>query len=109
MQLLMEGLWTKNDAEFIKSHIKAPVVGAQYSTLGGEQRASILIVVSLDPKSKWQNGILENSRYARFHVESDGALTLFSGGGGFPKFRKTRVKNAQDVVNKINTLISQVK
>ena len=53
---------------YIKSRIKAPVVGSQVSTLGGVARSSIIIKISLDPKSKWYNGIYENSRYAMWHL-----------------------------------------
>ena len=53
----------------VKSGIKAPVVTAQVSALGGEERASLMIMVSLDPKSEWYNNILENSRYFRVIIK----------------------------------------
>jgi hypothetical protein len=39
------------------------------STLGGEQNASILLTIGLDKKETWSNGIFENSRYIRFHID----------------------------------------
>ena len=42
--------------KFMESRIKAPYVHSQVSTLGGVNRASIIIGISLDPKSKWANG-----------------------------------------------------
>jgi len=45
----------------LKSGIKAPYKSVQYSTLGGEDRVSILILISLDKKSSWSGGYVENS------------------------------------------------
>ena len=93
----------------VKSEIKAPVVGAQISTLGGADRATIMLVVSLDPKDEWSNGILENSRYFRMSLERDGKLKLFSGGHGMKTFRRRRVKSVDDAIKAINQYIQQEK
>jgi hypothetical protein len=42
---------------------------AYISTLGGEKNASILITIGLDKKETWSNGIFENSRYVRYHID----------------------------------------
>ena len=87
----------------LKSGIKAPVVGARFSEFRG-QSDSIMLLVSLDEKKDWKNGILENSCYFRMRLESDGTLEMFGGGSVKPakNFRKTKVSSAEDVVSKIN-------
>lgn len=110
--LLREGVFDIQTADewitHIKSGVHAPLVNAQKSTLGGADRVSIMILVALDPKAEWQNGILENSRYMRLHLHNDGTLENFSGFRFSKPFRKTRVTSAQDVVNKLNQFISAV-
>jgi len=88
--------------EKLKSGIKAPFVNVYKSTLGGVERTSILITVSLDPRESWVNGILENSRYFKMHYSYDGILEYISGS---VKFRKTRPKNVEDAIAKINKVI----
>lgn len=95
------------DAEKARTSIDAPYVGAQYSRLGGAGRESVLIVASLDPRESWKNGILENSRYTRFHLGSDGVLEQFTRSRGLTTFRKTRVKDIGEAVAKINKYLSQ--
>ncbi len=48
---------------------KFPHSRAYISTLGGEKNASILITVGLDKRETWANGIFENSRYVRYHID----------------------------------------
>ena len=43
--------------------IDAPYMRVVHSSLGGQERVTILFVVSLDAKEDWANDILENSRY----------------------------------------------
>ena len=85
--------------------IKAPYFHANKSTLGGPTRASAMITVSLDPKEEWKNGILQNSRYFNMSYNIDGTLELFSGGHKMPKFRKVRIKNVEDAIDRINKFI----
>jgi hypothetical protein len=89
--------------------IKAPYVRWQVSTLGGPENVAILFVASRDPKHKWANDILENSNYARFHLDNKGVLEQFSGhmqhGDLKTKLRKTRVKDAAQAAAKVNALI----
>jgi len=97
-------------AETIKRGIKAPVVGVQVSRLGGEKNVSILIVVSLQDKKDWKNGILENSPYMRFHLYNNGRLEQFAGGvRGNKPMRRTVAKSPEDAVAKINKYISGLK
>jgi len=107
-----ESFWSIEDAPAwiseIKKGIKAPVVNVRVSTLGGEDKASILIGLSLDQEKDWTNKIYENSRYARFHLYRTGVLEMFARKYTLDKFRKSRVKSAKDVVTKINTWIKKV-
>src|SRR5690606_9511468 len=48
--------------------LQVPFVSSYISTLGGANRASLLFTISLDPRQNWNNGILENSRYAKFDL-----------------------------------------
>jgi len=86
----------------INKLIKAPYVNAMLSTLGGKDRASLLIKFSLDPKEKWANNILQNSRWGMFHLNNNGSLELSH---GKIKFRKTKVTSLEDAINKINAAI----
>ena len=94
----------------LEGAIDAPHVGAQVSTLGGPSRVSVMLAISLDPKSSWINGIYENSRYMRFHVQYDGVLEQFAlWSSSVKKFRKARFKTIDDAINKINKYIEEVK
>jgi len=95
-------------AHLVKEGIHAPYVSVNISTLGGLERASILISLSLDPKEKWINGIYHNSRYLQFNLERDGELECFSGSRHSQglKFRKTRVKSVQAAIDKINSYLA---
>ena len=92
--------------EMLNKQIKAPFVRATISTLGGKERPSVMLAISMDEKNTWQNNIFENSRYARFHITHDGVIELFSG-WKLPKFRKSRFKNIEDVVKKINLFVQK--
>ena len=96
-------------AKLMQNKIEAPYVGAQVSTLGGKERVTILLVVSLDKKEDWSNHILENSRYMRFHFYNTGVLEEFSGSRFSKKFRKTTVKSVAEAIAKINQYIGIVK
>lgn len=110
---IIEPLFTvdnaKSVAKQIEKNIKAPVVKAEISTLGGDENISILILISLDEKKDWINGILENSRYIRLHLTSkDHILEHFSGSFGIKGLRKSRPKTIDVVIKKINTYIKSV-
>lgn len=88
--------------------IDAPYVRATVSTLGGRDRPTIMLTVSADPKEKWTNGILENSRYGKFSLSMDGTIELFSG-HGLGKFRKHKVKNFVQLFKEFDTLLESLK
>jgi len=95
-----------NDAE--QTHfgltVNAPYVTSRVSYLGGE--VTLMVTVSLDKRSDWVNGILENSRYAKFSIESDGTIEHFS--GSLPKFRKCKVVDLDSAVAKLNTWVRKI-
>lgn len=94
-------------ADYLRNNLKTPVSNVKISTLGGEDRASVLVTISLDQKKDWINGILHNSRYAMFHLSYDGVLELHSKHHSLPKMRKTKFKNPKDALNKINKYLLQ--
>lgn len=98
-------IFTQEHATKLQSSIKAEIVQVKLSTLGGVERASLMILVSLDARETWANGILENSRYACFSITSDSKIELFSGGHKLAKFRKTKVKSIEDAAAKIQRWI----
>jgi hypothetical protein len=92
--------YTINDKDIITKGLESlPYLNVSRSTLGGDDKASILISISLDKKETWKNGIYQNSRYRQFHMY-DGKIESISG-YGCEKFRKASVKDANDAVDKI--------
>jgi hypothetical protein len=96
----------KSFVEKLNTQLKAPYVNAYYSTLGGDENVSVLLTISLDEKSKWANGILENSRYGKFHIYKNGTIEHFSG-FKMLKFRKAKAKSQDDVIDKLNKHIEK--
>jgi len=87
-----------------------PFVNIIHSTLGGKDRVSILFTISLDDKSEWTNNILQNSRYVMFHLLNNGSLEAHNKSYKIDKkFRKTKTKSIQDVVNKVKKYIQEIK
>jgi hypothetical protein len=93
---------TQKDVEEIQEGLKSvfPYVKTQLSTLGGIERASILVTLSFDSKETWANDILHNSRYAMFSIHSDMKIEKFSG-YQTPKFRKANYKSNSDFITKL--------
>ena len=107
---LDEAMFTVDDidgmAKEIKSGLKAPFINVSKSTLGGAERVSVFIKVSLDKPEDWTNNIYQNSRHAMFRVGSDdGTLELSTKHYSLPKFRKAKFKNTKDIIAKINAWI----
>lgn len=93
----------------IASKLKFPFVRIYLTALGGEDRASFMLTVSTTTKDQWVNGILENSEYGKFSIkkEQDGyVIEHFS--GTLPKFRKSKSKTFDDLVNKLNAYYLKV-
>ena len=93
----------------LNKNIKAPVINAYKSTLGGANNVSVILSLSLDPKDMWQNGIFENSRYMKMHISLPNVIEMISKGFNIKtKFRKSRAKDLNGVVKKINEYIKKV-
>lgn len=86
--------------------IRAPYVRASVSTLGGDERATVMLTISLTRQDAWPYGILQNTQYANFSIERDGTIEHFS--GSLPKFRKRKVKSLADAARAINAWIEKV-
>lgn len=95
---------TKEHVAIFDSEIEAPFVKAEFSTLGGPGRESIIVRVSRDPKEDWHNGIFQNSNYSIFHL-NQGSMERFSGRDREPKFRKTKFKTVHEAIEKINKFL----
>lgn len=101
----------RNQAEHLAQQINAwpfPYVNARVSTLGGEDRSSVMVAVSLDPREAWTYGYLENSRYAKlaFHSgrEPDAVAFEHLSGHGIPKIRAWKTKDAPALYKKLKTV-----
>ncbi len=97
-------VWAREVHEKLTS-LRAKFRWAQISTLGGEHRASVLVVISLDEKSSWVNRILENSRYARFHIHSDERKAEMFASYGVNKFRKCKAQTPEMVLEKLQNWV----
>jgi hypothetical protein len=84
--------------------LNAAFVNSYVSKLGGTP--TLMLTVSLDKRSDWVNGILENGRYAHFSIDQDGAIENFS--GTLPKFRKCKAADDAAVATKLNAWIAKV-
>jgi hypothetical protein len=92
---------TATDRDTLAASLKAtfPVSFVNRSTLGGEQNASLIVKVSLDPKEEWINGIFHNSRYAMFSV-GGGKIEMFSY-NKTAKFRKANASSVEEAISRL--------
>ncbi len=58
----------------LKSKLKVGYVNGYVSELGGKDRASLMLSISLDKKKDWSGGYIENSKYGKFSIGSDGKI-----------------------------------
>jgi hypothetical protein len=101
--------FTDDDKKKIQESINAPYVHVQKSSLGGSDRSSIYIKLSLDEKKDWANGIYENSDNMMFGVHYDGRMELMTYHyKSSEKFKKTLVKTVDEIISKINSHIKLV-
>jgi hypothetical protein len=95
-------------AKYLTSNINAPYVHAEVSTLGGYDKASAMLRISLDDRKEWSNDIFHNSRYLFIRLERNGELDPFAQSYKLgKKMRKSHVKSLEDAVEKINKFIDQ--
>lgn len=95
----------KTEKENIYNAINAEYKRVQISTLGGYDKVTLLIRLSLDKKESWEYGIFENSRYYHFHISNNGTVENFSRGHDTNKIRKKTVKSLEDAIKYINEKI----
>jgi hypothetical protein len=95
----------KSVIALFQNQIKAPYTYTQISTLGGKDRASVIIKISLDPKNSWSNSIFENSRYFMIHLSRNGEMEMFHRYYKLGKMRKTKVTSLKQAIEKINKYI----
>lgn len=105
--------------EYIKNELNGvvPFIQVQKGSLGID---NVMLLVSFDPKEKWNYGYVENSNYFRMIVESNGIMEVFTQSLYVKKiisyetrlkikFRKCTVKDKETVVRKIKEFIGKVK
>ena len=97
----------KEIAGALKRDVKAPYVNAYVTTLGGADRPTVMFTISLDPKEKWANKILENSRYAHFSLEHTGYVSQFTRSRGFPNMRAGHTKDYKHLLKRITDTIKK--
>jgi hypothetical protein len=97
----------KSVIALFQNSINAPVVQTSISTLGGKDRASIMLTASLDPKKSWYNGIFQNSRYFMIMINRNGTMELFNKYYKLGKMRKTKVTSLKSAIDKINKYIAE--
>jgi len=81
-----------------------PASGGRIWTLGGNDRPSVSLDVSAQPKEQWRGGIYENSDYARLMFTLDGRKGVFdaeyNSGNGLPRMRKFTFTDVDTAVRK---------
>jgi len=93
-------------AAALKRGLKAPWIQVSVSKLGGPGRHSVMMKLSLDPESEWNNKILHNSRYAMFAFDG-GKIEQHARHYKLLNFRKSKYKDVQDAIKKINKWIAK--
>lgn len=96
----MSALETATAIKAAVEKIEVPFIRAQVSKLGGVERASTVVTVSLDPRESWTNGILENSRYSHFALYADGTMVQL-GSYRVAKFRRARFTSVENAVARL--------
>lgn len=87
--------------------VHMPFSRAHISTLGGIARGSVLFVVGIDKPETWAHGYLENSRYARFHIDQctkGYQIECFTNTTKI-KVRKATVASEELLIKKIETIM----
>ena len=92
--------------ESLTQGIHAPYKKVRTSDLGGPDKVCLMLVVSLDAKADWINGILQNSRYFQMMIQNDGSMDVFVGVSRDVKFRKCKTTSLEDCTRRINKYIS---
>ena len=102
--------YTQVDADTLRAALAphAPVVSVSLSTLGGADRASLLIFLSPVPRDQWANGVRENAPHAHLSLDHRGSLEHF-GGYGMGKLRLSRGNTVAKAVERIAAFLAKAK
>jgi len=92
----------------LKGKIDAGYVNSYVSTLGGKERASIMLTVTVEPKDKWANNIRENATIFQFDIARNGDVDNFRSSWK-PAMHKFIAGNIDDVIMKINDYLKKGK
>jgi hypothetical protein len=86
-----------------------PYFKAYISKLGGSDRATILISLSMDEQTDWANGILENSGYSKIYISRGRKkyfeIEQFSKGLLVPRLRKS---STDDLIPKLRVVFKKL-
>jgi hypothetical protein len=93
----------------VEAGVRAPLVKASVLTLGGADRPSLYVMLTLDKKEDWPYGIVDNSRFAKFmiHAVAQPKIELLTMGPRMPKFRKRPYRGVADAIQQINAYLKQ--
>ena len=86
-----------------------PVAKVYVSTLGGQDKASIMIKFSVDKSSTWANGIFENSRYFAFSISHKGEVECFTKSVDEIKIRKFTIEQPDKLLTKFIKVLDDIK
>jgi hypothetical protein len=90
----------------LEQTINAEYKHISISTLGGKDRASIILHLSMDKKENWINAIYHNSRYYIWHIDYMGRIECFNRGSNTNKTRAKTIKTLQEAMAYINKSIA---
>lgn len=78
-----------------------PYARVSLSTLGGAERSSIMIALSLEARETWKNNIFENSRYMRIMIDTKDLRMENISGYGCGQMRAGKNKTLEQAIGKI--------
>lgn len=101
---------TQQDLELLAKELSTtvPLVSLERSTLGGEANASIHVLIALEPKETWRNGIMHNSQYARIAIHYYN-VEMYTNTSNIKKMRSFQPKDINQVLTKIKKWITLAK
>ncbi len=80
--------------------LTVPYSNVYLSTLGGVEKASIMIAISFNPKEQWSNSIFENSMHSKLAIDSDCSIKELTGWKTLD-FRKYNGKTLDKCIDKL--------
>ncbi len=96
--------YTYDDAHTLLELLESsfPYVHTTQMQLGGKDKASLTVWVSLDNKDTWNNYIFHNSRFAIFDIDHNNRLSMITKSHKIKaKLRMGKVKSLEHAAQKI--------